>query len=139
MLIVLIAGFTSAVSTKWFWNYRTQQDIILITQLIEQARLTAQMKSSPTRICPASDTKLCGDDWRSGLVLQSQDKILYRLPAFSKNIQITFNRKTIDFDQNGFCRGTNGTILYSPPPAIGLKPVKIVINRAGRIRIESAS
>lgn len=120
----------------------TLQNTLL--SLINYARSESITRAQTIFLCPGSASQPCNGDWQQGIVVVSKQQtgftILRVASRGSDKQQLNFkgfpNHNYLQFMPSGLMTG-NGTFLYTYNIGESRHYWKIIINNAGRARVES--
>jgi type IV fimbrial biogenesis protein FimT len=155
MVTVAVIAVVLAVSVPAFarlqGNFQLRSSAHRLVAAINLARTEALQRRQSVSLCPSTMGGDCSGDYSHGWVLFNDtdrdlkfapgiEEVILRgqgLPAgYTVTDRTGSNRvtETITYSPDGSAR-RNQTLLLCAPPAKGIEPYAIVLNRVGRVRV----
>jgi type IV fimbrial biogenesis protein FimT len=141
--IAVLATLAMASNTAWLNHHQSSLTIDKLVHDLKFAREQAILRHSIVSVCPSIDQNTCSSAtaWPLGYLVfvDPTGKAIFN-GSHEKLIGATLmgsgtlsnSRQYVQFDANGFTRGSNSTFNYALNETIQ----KIIINLQGRIRVE---
>ncbi len=153
LLSLLIVGLISMIAAPSFkhllmvhQSHKVQSQII---QALSFARANALTAQETTTLCPATNSIMCGNEWKNGILVfndinasgaidHEAEKVLFSVPPAAHEYSLKWaafgNRPYLRYTPLGHTQNQNGTFIYCPITKDAIYANTIIINRTGRIR-----
>lgn len=130
-----------------FAKTRAEATIHTLYHDLTQARHLALNYQAMVTLCPLSSSNQCDGNWGGGYqvfiddiplqTLGSGDLTMFSRHAINSNDHLKYSAtiNAIRFDPEGFT-GQNGSFYYCSDQQLVSHPVKVVISRTGRVKLE---
>lgn len=148
-VLAIVAGLAAPPLSAAVKSHRAAAAASELQNSLALARLSSIARSQVVTTCPSRDGLQCtGDtDWSVGWIVFADrdrkmqpkaDNLLIRHEPIPAGIafQSSAGRTYVRFQPSGFASGTNLTVAAC---ASGLPGVRLVMNNAGRVRVERAA
>ncbi|WP_051216312.1 GspH/FimT family pseudopilin [Ferrimonas futtsuensis] len=152
---LMIALAVAAILLLWgapsmrtlFANARAEAKVHALYHDLAQARHLALSYQAMVTLCPLSSGNQCNGQWREGYQifidapplqsLGSDDLVMVSRNRINSADHLTYSAtvNAIRFDPEGFT-GQNGSFYYCSDQQLVSHPVKVVISRTGRVKLE---
>lgn len=146
-LSILVILTTQAVPAldELIHQQRAKSYLQQFSRHLHYARVKASSTQQPTIVCPIRAGQCQGSWQQDPLQLLLADPFaeqtipLRQLPALPKQHQLSYNRNQLQFRRDGSLDALqNGTFVYCPPARFNWH-YRLVINQAGRSRLQYIS
>lgn len=147
MSIILATGVPSFLDL--IEKIRTESEAKTIAENLRLARLSAIENKKTVVLCASNDGESCGNNWNDGFLvflspdddtLNAGDTILQK-HQFRDSVSVQNKRPNqyrFVFDSNGVTTGYAGSLLVCANAGTNKNGYRVVINRAGRLRLEDS-
>lgn len=141
IILLTLMALTQPVLNELVHKYQASSYIQQFNRHLNYARVQATSSQQAVRVCPAM-AELCSGHWQHDpvqlfLLTPSTDKaiLLKEVPLPPQQHRLSYNRSQLQFRRDGSLDGLeNGTFYYCPPARYQWH-YRIVINQAGRSRL----
>ncbi len=143
-LLGILLGFAVPSFSNFLTKNRSITAVNQIVMALNYARSAAIKRDHRISFCASSNQRTCEGSWSAGrIIVDDVNKQVLRVyPHLTQGATLSWrgslgNQQAIQFVPGGFTAGQNGTFYYSEQLGSNRVEHKIIINRAGRIRVES--
>jgi type IV fimbrial biogenesis protein FimT len=155
MVVLMVMGVLVGIGMPSFLNLiekiRTESEAEILVESLRTARLTAIEERKDVVICTSNNGTDCNGTWKDGFILfrntdgndtrSSTEEILFQ-HQFRTDVTVKTGSGTnqnVFFNPNGWTPGSAESLLVCAKAGSNTNGYRIVINRAGRLRIEDSS
>jgi len=138
LILTTILLLSATPISSWFYRHNDKSIALKLFHTLHFARAEAIKRNQMVAVCASTNFYTCGDDWSFGYIVfipnkNARELTILRTEKNSERATIDTNQRVIQFRGDGNSH-TPGTFT------IGLngKPLKIVINDSGRVRMGSS-
>lgn len=155
LIELMIALAVAAILLLWgapsmrslFADARAEAKIHALYHDLTQARHLALSYQAMVTLCPVSTSNQCDGNWGEGYqvfidalplqTLDSDDLVMFSRTGIDSQDHLKYSAtvNAIRFDPEGFT-GQNGSFYYCSDQPLVSHPVKVVISRTGRVKLE---
>lgn len=158
MVVLMVMGIILGLGMPSFLNLiekmSTESEAKVLIEGLRTARLVAIEERQNVIACPSDDGSTCGSDWDKGFLvfrnsdnadgnttLDADEEILFTHQFKDSVIVKTGSGQNQRFlyDENGWSTGSAESLLICAKAGTNKNGFRVVINRAGRIRVEDST
>jgi type IV fimbrial biogenesis protein FimT len=158
LVVLMVMGVILALGTPSFLNLiekmSTESETKALVEALRTARLVAIEERQGVVVCPSANGLSCGassSDWASGFLafrdnnndksLDAGEEVLFT-HNFRQSVLVKIpndiNRKFY-YNENGWTPGSASSVLICAKENQNKNGFRVVVNRAGRIRVEDSN
>lgn len=155
MVVLMVMGIILGLGMPSFLNLiekmSTESEAKVFIDGLRTARLIAIEERQNVVACPSADGSNCGNDWDRGFLvyrdddhnqtLNGTDEILFT-HIFKESVLVktgSGQNQRFFLDKNGWATGSAESMLICAKAGSNDNGFHVVINRAGRIRVEDST
>lgn len=152
MMVLILMGIILAIGMPSFLNLiekmSTESEAKTLIEGLRTARLIAIEERQPVVVCPSANGTSCSTDWNDGFLVYRDDNDNHTLNngeevffshLFKDSVQVktgSGQNQRFFYNENGWAVGSAESILVCARTGSNENSFRVVVNRAGRIRVE---
>lgn len=150
-LVAIILGIGMPSFLGLIEKIRTEKEAQILVDAVRSARLAAIEQRKSIVICTSNNGSQCNGNWNDGFIIfrndnnnyarESSEEILFQ-HRFRNDVTVktgSGQNQNLYFNANGWAAGSAESLLVCAHQGSNRNGFRVVINRAGRLRIEDSS
>ena len=155
LVVVLVMAILLGIGMPSFLDlvekYRTESETKILLEALRVARLNAIEEQQHIVVCTSNNGTACNGSWNDGFIVfrddnnnhaRSADEEILFQHQFREKITVktgSGSNQNMYFNANGWTPGSADSLLICARQGDNTHGYRLVINRAGRLRIEDSS